>query len=288
MKHRAPMHAPRPPRHAQPAPRTARRHHRPGVARVAALFAALALLAPGCYSPSTPDAVEVPAGFAESAHVGVDYAEAPGTYTKKYLIAAGDQFDIVVRGNEQASRRVVVRPDGVISLPIAGDVRAEGVTVPELRDELTRRLAERLVEPEVTVIALTVREPYVYVVGEVARPGPVPFRQARTAMQAVAFSGGLSLTAAPRAVGLIRLNEEGKLGAYTIPVAASGQPGPYLALQSTLLKPDDVVYVPASGIAQVNRAIREFVTEPLQGVNSILAPVANYLLIEELIEDDEF
>ena len=240
----------------------------------------------GCTSPKTDETIALEPGYQDRALVETSYREADGTFTKQYIIAPGDKFDVIVRDNAVATRPILVRPDGFVTLPLVGDVMAERRTIPQLTDDLTAKFAERLIDPEVTVIATSIREPYVYVVGEVLEPKPVPYRVARTAMQAITVAGGLRNSSDKSAVAIIRINEEGRLGVYTIPVEVEGQPAPYLTLQATLLRPDDVIYVPTSGIEQVNRAIDDFVNRPLTGVNSILAPIANFLLIQELIDDD--
>jgi len=250
-------------------------------------FLALTLLTLPACSPRTEETLALDPEYGQRARLQTEYQEADGTFTKRYLIAPGDQFDVFVRNNQVVSRPVVVRPDGFITLPLIGDVKAEGTTIPALTDRLTERLSERLRDPEVSVIATSVREPFVYVVGEVPQPQPVPYRSARTVMQAIAFSGGLPPAAKSSAVAIIRINDEGRLGVHSIPVEAKGQPAPYLTLQATLLQPDDVVFVPARGIEQFNRAIDDFVNRPLTGVNSVLAPIANFLLIQELVEEDE-
>lgn len=230
-----------------------------------------------CESPSTTEEVTIEPEVTESLR----------RYEKVYVLHPGDGVDVLVRGNDAVTRSVIIRPDGYLSLPLLGDVEAEGHTVPQLTEKLTRLFSERLVDPEVTVIATQVREPMVYVLGEVQQPQPVPHRSAQTAAQAIATCGGFSPTAHEHAVAIIRLTDEGHLRAYTIPVEIEGKPAPYLVLQSKLLQPDDIVYVPPSDIAQVNRFIDDHINKPLTGVNSVLSPAANFLFIRELLREDD-
>lgn len=219
-------------------------------------------------------------------------AESTRRFRKVYLIAPGDRIAITVRNHPEVAAAAgqpgagfLVRPDGMISLPYLGDFKAAGKSFEQLDTELTEQLATRLQDPDVTVVGMSVREPEVYVIGEVAQPRPVPLRQATTAMHAVAYAGGFLKSANRDAIAVIRLTEDGKLQAVKVPLTLKGQPAPYMALQTTLLQADDVIFIPERNITQIDRKIDEFVNQPLNGVNSVLAPVANFLLIRELIQD---
>jgi len=200
---------------------------------------------------------------------------------------------VIVRGHPEVSRLaggnsqgVLVRADGYITLPMLNDVKAAGLTFPQFDAALTELFSKRMVDPEVTVIGTNLREPMVYVLGEVPSPKPVPLRLATTAAQAIAYAGGLKHTATKRAVALIRLTDEGRLRAYKIPVNVRGQPAPYMALHATLLQPDDLILVPETPIAQFDRWVNDYVNQPLQGINAVLAPITNFVLIRELMASD--
>ncbi|NIO19224.1 MAG: sugar ABC transporter substrate-binding protein, partial [Candidatus Aenigmarchaeota archaeon] len=68
----------------------------------------------------------------------VDPVDAP----KNYIIGKGDVLRVFVWRNEQLSSEVVVRPDGKISLPLLQDLQAEGLTVLQLKEEITRKFSE--------------------------------------------------------------------------------------------------------------------------------------------------
>src|SRR5262249_40948243 len=74
-----------------------------------------------------------------------------------YRIGAEDVLDIAVWNNAAISRTVPVRPDGKVSLPLLNDVQAAGLTPMQLRDVLTKKLAEYVPTPEVSVIVREVR-----------------------------------------------------------------------------------------------------------------------------------
>lgn len=243
--------------------------------RVRLLCGLLGLLpAAACVSPRASLAVVTPAQTLQSTV----------RFQKEYLLAPGDQVEVVVQRSPEVSRGVSLRPDGFISLPLLGDVAAAGLTVRELSGKLTELFSARLIRPEVTVIATQVRQPVVYVVGEVGNPGAVPFRDAPTALQAVTLVGGFRRSAATKDVTIIRLDAEGRLLAIRTPVLASGQPGPLLGLRAMVLQADDLIFVPESGRGQMSRFLDDFVARPLSAINAIVGTWVNFRLAEQLVK----
>jgi polysaccharide biosynthesis/export protein len=203
-------------------------------------------------------------------------------FRKEYVLSAGDQIEVVVRRTPEASHTVTIRPDGHISLPLLDDVTAAGMTPRELDAKLTELFSARLVEPEVAVIATQVRQPMVYVVGDVTNTVALPLRDAPTAMQAITLAGGLRRSAAARDIAIIRLSDDGYLQAIPITVKGGGQPGPYMALMSSLLQPDDIIFVPENGRSQFSRLLDDLVNRPLFGINSLVQTFVNFRLVREL------
>jgi polysaccharide biosynthesis/export protein len=199
---------------------------------------------------------------------------------KEYVLAPGDQIEVVVRRFPDLSRPITIRPDGAISLPLLNDVPAAGLSMTELDDKLTKLFAPRIVNPEVTVIALQVRPAMVYVLGDVTQASAVPFRSAPTALQAIAYSGGLKRTSSPRAISIIRLGEDGFLRAIPITVDVTGQPGPYMNLRNTPLQADDIVFVPENGRSEVSRFLQDFVNQPLLEGNLLLQPYLTFKYVQ--------
>ena len=102
----------------------------------------------------------------------------------------GDKLRIEVYKDAQLSQSLQVRPDGKITLPLVGDVAAEGRTSIELRDALVTSLKEYNTNPVVTVIVVETVPPMFYVMGEVNAPGSLPLKGQITVMQALAMAGG--------------------------------------------------------------------------------------------------
>jgi polysaccharide export outer membrane protein len=216
--------------------------------------------------------------------VAPEVVRTTGRFRKEYVLAPGDQIEVLVRRVPEASRGAIIRPDGLISLPLLQDVAAAGLTPRELSDRLTKLFGARLLDPEVNVLPVQVRQAVVYVAGDVTNVVAVPFRDAPTAMQAIQLAGGLRRSAAARDVTIIRLAEDGNLQAILIDATISGQPGPYLALRGAALQPDDIVFVPENGRSQVARFLDDFISRPLVAVNSVVGTFVNFRLVEQLTQ----
>lgn len=238
----------------------------------AAMMAGLLVL-PGCISAHAGKTV-VP--------VAPSVIQSAERFRKEYVLAPSDQIEVNVRRMPEVSRMESIRPDGLITLPLVNDVQAAGLTPRELAEDLTKKLSARLINPEVTVIPIKVRQPVVYVVGESTAAAAIPYGEAPTAMQAITLAGGLRRSAAARNVVIIRLDTDGHLRAIPITADVNGQPGPYMALRATLLNPDDIVFIPENGRSQVTRFLNDFVNQPLSSTAAAMAIVADYRLIQLL------
>jgi polysaccharide export outer membrane protein len=216
---------------------------------VAMALAALAGLGmAGCASAPTGARVVVPPEVMRSSV----------RFQKEYLLYPGDQLEVAVWRNPDVSRTVIVRPDGLISLPLLQDVQAAGLTPRELAQSITKLYSPRLLNPEVTVLPMQTRQPTVYVLGDVKTPGGFPVRNAVTAAQALALAGGVLRTGGESDATLIRLSDDGYLEAIPIGGGMSfTQAGPFMSLAAVMLKPDDIVFIPETGRAQFVRGLQD-------------------------------
>jgi polysaccharide biosynthesis/export protein len=108
----------------------------------------------------------------------------------EYRIGREDVLEVVVWREPELTRVVPVRPDGRISLPIAGEVEAAGKTPGELQVELTRSFEPFIKDTQVAVLVREVNGPRVYVLGEVTRPGGFALRGPLEVVQAIALACG--------------------------------------------------------------------------------------------------
>ncbi len=125
---------------------------------------------------------------------------APGDYR----IGVNDVVDISVWKEPELSRTVPVRPDGKISLPLIGELVAEGKTAVELDDLITNKLKEFLARPGVTVIVQQINSQRYFVMGEVEHPGSFPLSSATNVIQALAAAGSFKEWAHTNDITIIR------------------------------------------------------------------------------------
>ena len=144
------------------------------------------------------------------AQAAVDPSERDGRAAapEVYRIGPEDILQISVWKNDAMSRTLPVRPDGKISLPLLSDVQAAGLTAIELREILTKKLAEYMPNPEVSVIVSEIRSFKVSVIGEVSRPGRYELRSWTTVLDVLALAGGFTQFAARTKI--VILHPEGR------------------------------------------------------------------------------
>jgi polysaccharide biosynthesis/export protein len=126
-----------------------------------------------------------------------------------YRIGPEDVLEVDVWSKPELSRKVPVRPDGRISLPLLNDVQTSGLTPMELRDVLLTRLAEYVTAPEVSVIVTEVRSFRVSVLGEVSKPGRFELKSQLRLVDALALAGGLTQFASRSDIVVLRSNGHG-------------------------------------------------------------------------------
>ncbi len=129
-----------------------------------------------------------------------------GVESKKteYLIGPEDVLEISVWKNAELSKVVVVRPDGMISLPLIGDVIAAGITPNALRGTITERLKEYQETVVVSVIVREVNSYRIFILGEVIKPGTYLLKRKTSLLQAIALAGGFNQFASKNKIVVIR------------------------------------------------------------------------------------
>lgn len=119
-------------------------------------------------------------------------ANAATATTQAYIIGPGDVLSISVWKEEGMQLEVLVKPDGGITFPLAGDINVSGMSTSELRTELTEKLRRYIPKPEVTVSVLKSVSNKIYVVGKVNRPGEFIATHYMDVLQALSLAGGLT------------------------------------------------------------------------------------------------
>lgn len=129
---------------------------------------------------------------------------AEGPVASSYPIQPGDLLEVSVWREDYLEREVLVQPDGMIAFPLAGDVRAAGRTISDLREDLARALSRYIPEPVVTVSVKEIRGNRIYVIGQVQRPGQFVMNPTMDVMQALALAGGTTPFAALNDIKILR------------------------------------------------------------------------------------
>jgi polysaccharide export outer membrane protein len=123
---------------------------------------------------------------------------------KSYRIQPGDVLIVSVWKEQDLQSEVLVRPDGGLSFPLAGDVDASGRTVEEVRAAIDERIRKYIPDAVVTVAVKEIGGNRIYVIGKVNRPGEFPFVRPIDVMQALSLAGGATPYAALNDIRVLR------------------------------------------------------------------------------------
>lgn len=159
-----------------------------------------------------------------------------------YVIGIGDGLDINVWKEGELSRQVAVRPDGIITLPLVGEIKVVGLTPVQLQDQLTAALTKVVSDPQVTVSVIGVNSLSFNIMGNVYKPGYYPLTRPVTVLDAIALSGGFRDFAKDKKIYILRTSPDGtqqKLHFNYREVIK----GKNMA-QNVLIQPKDVLVVP--------------------------------------------
>lgn len=124
--------------------------------------------------------------------------------TGSYVIGPEDVLEISVWKEETLQREVLVRPDGWVTFPLIGDVKAAGRTPGQLTDEIRVRLTKYIPDPVVTVSVKIIAGNKVFVIGRVNKPGEYVIGRYIDVLQALALAGGLTPFAVEKKIRVVR------------------------------------------------------------------------------------
>lgn len=158
-----------------------------------------------------------------------------------YILQPGDVVNVSVWREPDLDRTLLVRPDGGISFPLAGDVVAAGKTVDRLSAELVSKLTKFIPSPVITVTLQENLGNRIYVTGKVARPGVIVVNQDVSVLQALSMAGGPTPFADLRDIKILR--REGGVERAIPFNYKQVQRGERLE-QNIILRPGDTILVP--------------------------------------------
>ena len=185
----------------------------------------------------------------------VDSAQGPDLIKdSEYRIQAGDVLRVRYLYHPEFNVKTPVRPDGDISLQVAGVIHAADLTTTELERVIEKRSSHRLREPEISVIVAEA-ERKVYVGGEVRVPGYVKYKKGMTPLQAIMDRGGFTTVA--RVDSVLRLSPaRGQYQGTRMDFSKSLSDG---TPEGVELIAGDVVYVPRNFIGDVNLFVSQYI-----------------------------
>ena len=212
---------------------------------------------------------------ATPSHSGSSYGtiqQYPVEREETYRLEAPDEIEVAVIPQTELNRKVTIRPDGKISLPLIGDVFVENMTPMELTDKLTKEFSKYAKNPSVSVIVTGFNSKKIYVIGEVFRQGAYPYTGTMSVFEAVEEAGSFTRRASLGRVILVRgdLQNPKVIDINLKKIIEEGVKENDLHLQA-----GDIVYVPPNGFAKAGYAVEQvlFPFMPILGLGSSLSSV---------------
>lgn len=203
-------------------------------------------------------------------------AEKPPSLAE-FFLGPGDELEITVWRHPELSRLAKVDPSGMLVLPLVGDLQASGMSLVRLRDRIREGLARYIVDPQVGVGVRSLQGQKLFVLGEVSRPGAYQVDRPIGVLEAISEAGGFTLDARRRNVLLIRGGLSNP-NLYKLDLARTLKEGELD--HNPVLRRGDIVYVPASLFADVDRFFRHVATA--------ISPVVTLeqgIILEPLVKD---
>lgn len=193
-----------------------------------------------------------------------------------YILQTGDTIEFKFFYVPNLNEEVVIRPDGMVSLQLIGEVRAAGLTPAKLEQDVVRRYTGVIQEPEITVMVRKYTESLIYIGGEVMRPGSIVLNRPTSVLQAVLSSGDFTDNAELRNVVVLRqtgdagnpiymsLNLRDYIAGTSVePVACDTEDcAPlqgYQVVGDIYLQANDVVFVPEAKVSQVAEFLDQYI-----------------------------
>ena len=172
--------------------------------------------------------------------------------TPRYKIAPGDSFDLNFELSPEFNQAgISVQPDGFVSLRSVGDIKVQGLTVPELTQAVRAAYSKILNDPIVAVILKDFEKPYFVADGQLGKPGKYDLRGDTTLTQAIAIAGGFTDASRHSQVLLFRRVSDQWMEAKIINVKQMEKTGNLK--EDPLLHPGDMLFVPKNTMSKISK-----------------------------------
>jgi polysaccharide export outer membrane protein len=182
-----------------------------------------------------------------------------------YLVGAPDALTISILPEPTIVADVIVRPDGMITIPLIGDVPARGRTIPEITAEIEERIARYKRDPHVTVALAAAESTDIVVLGEVRRPSSFPLVKETRIVEAIGIVGGTTEFGWDSRIRLIRATKSGVVTVSRVNLGAIRKGD---LSTNLMLQPGDFIYVPPTPWARFGYFLNTllFPFQPLFGI----------------------
>ena len=195
----------------------------------------------------------------------------------EFVFGAGDEIEINVYRNDELNRKILIPPDGIIFYPLLGEFQVSGMSATKLRHLLTEGLKNYIVDPQVSISIVSLKSNKVFVLGEVEKPGVFQINGSMNIIEAITMAGGFTLDAKQNNVLLVR-------GEINNPEINSLNLKDFLVKgeikENVSLQKGDIIYVPTSYIANVDRFFKH-----LYNIISPIVLLETGIVLEPLVED---
>jgi polysaccharide biosynthesis/export protein len=166
------------------------------------------LLLLACFLPGLIGYSQTPEPAAAPAQVTAPAPAAPNSALEKsspsYVIGSSDELTVTVWKEPTLSGNILVRPDGMITMSLIGDVQATGLTPLQLADQIAAKLKKYIQDPNVSVVVGSIHSKMIYLLGEVGKKGPIEMTSGMTLLDAIASAGGLTDYANAKKIYILR------------------------------------------------------------------------------------
>lgn len=174
-----------------------------------------------------------------------------------YRIRQGDKLSVkFLYHPELTDAALIVRPDGLISLQLIEDIKAEGLTISQLKKRLEKAYEEILLTPVITVTLVEYVPPRVFIGGQVSKPGRYDLRDAQTLIEVIFLAGGFTRDANKKMVLHARPNgsRDWRFQSANVMKILSRKGEE----KDIFLQDGDYIYIPDSKISRLNKAVEGF------------------------------
>ncbi|UCD84993.1 MAG: polysaccharide export protein [Deltaproteobacteria bacterium] len=129
-------------------------------------------------------------------------------WSQDYLIQERDKLKIQIYEHPDLSVSVRVSGDGLITFPLLGQIKVVGLTEKQVERIITNQLSNGyIINPQVTVLVEEYKD-YIYITGEVNKPGAYPYNEGMTVIKAIILAGGMTKSAKSKKIKIMRNEEE--------------------------------------------------------------------------------